>query len=52
MTRFLNRQGELVRLRPSVRFVLVDSATHDSERGILFRREFLAALRAFIGSAS
>jgi len=41
---------ELVRLRPSVKLVVVDGATHAGARGILKRPETIAALRAFLVS--
>ena len=37
----------LVRIRPSVKSVVVEGATHGGPRGILGRPELLAALRAF-----
>ena len=37
----------LVRIRPSVKSVVVEGATHGGSRGILGRPELLAALRAF-----
>ena len=40
---------ELVRLRPSVKLVVVDGATHAGPRGILRRPETIAALREFLG---
>ena len=36
-------------LRPSIEYVVVDSATHTGARGILTRTETLSALRAFLG---
>ncbi|WP_310569602.1 alpha/beta hydrolase [Gemmatimonas sp.] len=36
-------------LRPSIEYVVVDSATHSGVRGILTRSETLTALRAFLG---
>ena len=38
----------LVRIRPSVKLVIVDGATHAGPRGILGRPELIAALRAFL----
>jgi pimeloyl-ACP methyl ester carboxylesterase len=38
----------LVRLRPSVKSVVVEGATHGGPRGVLGRPELLAALRAFL----
>lgn len=35
--------------RPSIEYVVVDSATHSGVRGILTRAETLSALRAFLG---
>lgn len=43
---------ELVRLRPSVRLVVVDGATHAGRRGILTRPETTAALREFLARTS
>ena len=40
---------ELVRLRPSVKLVVVDGATHAGPRGILRRPETIAVLREFLG---
>ena len=39
---------ELQKLRPSVKLVVIDGATHGGERGVMARPEFVAALRAFI----
>jgi pimeloyl-ACP methyl ester carboxylesterase len=39
---------DLVRLRPSVKLVIIDGATHGGARGILTRPETLAALRNFL----
>jgi len=39
---------ELVRLRPSVKLVVVDGATHGGANGILRRPETIAALKEFI----
>jgi pimeloyl-ACP methyl ester carboxylesterase len=38
----------LVKIRPSVKLVVVDGATHAGPRGILGRPELLTALRAFV----
>ena len=38
----------LVRIRPSVRLVTIDGATHAGPRGVLGRPELIAALRAFL----
>ena len=38
----------LVRIRPSVKSVVVEGATHGGPRGILGRPELIAALRAFL----
>jgi len=40
----------LVRLRPSVRLVVVEGATHDDVRGVLRRPELIAALRDFLSA--
>lgn len=40
----------LVALRPSVKLVVVDGATHAGARGILRRPELLAALRGFLAA--
>ena len=40
----------LVRLRPSVRLVVVEGATHDGARGVLGRPELIAALRDFLST--
>ena len=40
----------LVRLRPSVRLIVVDGATHDGARGVLGRPELSAALRSFLSA--
>jgi pimeloyl-ACP methyl ester carboxylesterase len=37
----------LVRIRPSVKLVVIDGATHAGAAGILGRPELLAALRTF-----
>ena len=42
---------ELVRLRPSVKLVVVDGATHAGARGILRRSETIAALQEFLALA-
>jgi hypothetical protein len=39
---------EFVRLRPSVKLVIIDGATHAGAPGILTRPETLAALRDFL----
>src|SRR5690348_14302982 len=41
---------QLVRLRPSVKVVVVDGATHGGQRGILGRPETIAALREFLAA--
>ena len=41
---------ELVRLRPSVKLVVVDGATHGGAQGILRRPETISALREFLAS--
>jgi pimeloyl-ACP methyl ester carboxylesterase len=38
----------LVRIRPSVKLVVVNGATHAGPRGILRRPELLAALHGFL----
>jgi len=43
---------QLVRLRPSVKVVVVDGATHGGRRGILGRAETVAALRDFLAAHS
>ena len=40
----------LVRLRPSVKLVVVDGATHSGPRGILGRPELIAAVRDFLSA--
>jgi pimeloyl-ACP methyl ester carboxylesterase len=40
----------LVRIRPSVKLVVVDGATHAGPRGILGRPELIAALREFLSN--
>jgi pimeloyl-ACP methyl ester carboxylesterase len=40
----------LVRLRPSVRLVVVEGATHAGARGVLGRPELIAALRGFLSA--
>jgi hypothetical protein len=40
----------LVRLRPSVRLVVVEGATHAGIRGVLARPELIAALRDFLST--
>ena len=42
----------LVRLRPSVKLVVVDGATHAGPRGILRRPELIAAIRDFLSARS
>jgi pimeloyl-ACP methyl ester carboxylesterase len=44
----LGSARELQKLRPSIRLVVVDGATHGGDRGILLRPEFLTALREFL----
>jgi pimeloyl-ACP methyl ester carboxylesterase len=41
---------QLKMLRPGLKLVIVDGATHNGERGILGRPELLAALREFIST--
>ena len=41
---------ELKKLRPDVKLVVIDGATHRGERGALRRPEFIAAVREFIDS--
>jgi pimeloyl-ACP methyl ester carboxylesterase len=43
---------ELAGLRPSVKLVVVDGATHAGARGVLRRPETIAALREFLARAS
>jgi pimeloyl-ACP methyl ester carboxylesterase len=40
----------LVRMRPSVKLVIVDGATHAGPRGVLRRPELIAALRQFLSA--
>src|SRR4029079_16089200 len=40
----------LVRIRPSVKLVVIDGATHAGPRGILRRPELIAALHDFLSS--
>ena len=42
----------LVRMRPSVKLIVVQGATHDGPRGVLLRRELLSALRDFLSAHS
>lgn len=46
------KQGmdSLVAIRPSVRLILLDGATHAGPRGILTRKELVPALREFVGA--
>jgi pimeloyl-ACP methyl ester carboxylesterase len=41
---------ELKKLRPEVKLVIIDGATHGGERGAMRRPEFIAAVREFIAS--
>jgi pimeloyl-ACP methyl ester carboxylesterase len=41
---------QLQKLRPDVKLVVVEGATHGGDRGVLARPELLSALRAFISS--
>jgi pimeloyl-ACP methyl ester carboxylesterase len=41
---------ELKQLRPDLKLVVIEGATHNGERGALRRAEFIAAVREFIGS--
>jgi hypothetical protein len=41
---------ELKNLRPDLRLVVVDGATHGGDRGAMRRPEFIAAVREFIVS--
>lgn len=41
---------DLIKLRPSMKLVTVDGATHGGPRGLLGRPEFVAAVRDFIAS--
>ena len=46
------KQGmdSLVAIRPGVRLILLDGATHAGPRGILTRKELVPALREFLGA--
>jgi pimeloyl-ACP methyl ester carboxylesterase len=46
------KQGmdSLVAIRPGVRLILLDGATHAGPRGILTRKELVPALREFVGA--
>jgi len=41
---------ELKKMRPDVKLVVVDGATHGGDRGVLRRSEFMAALREFLAT--
>lgn len=44
------RLEALTKLRPTVKLLIVDGATHGGERGILRRPELIAALRDFLSA--
>jgi hypothetical protein len=43
---------ELIKLRPTMKLVTVDGATHGGPKGLLGRPEFVAAVRELIASHS
>ena len=47
---YLTDFQELRKLRPEVKLVVIDGATHGGARGASRRPEFIAAVREFIGS--
>jgi pimeloyl-ACP methyl ester carboxylesterase len=47
---YLTDFQELKKLRPDVKLVVIDGATHVGERGAMRRPEFIAAVREFIAS--
>ena len=47
---YLTDFQELKKLRPDVKLVVIDGATHGGERGAMRRPEFIAAVREFITS--
>ena len=47
---YLTDFQELKKLRPDVKLVVIDGATHGGERGAMRRPEFIAAVREFIAS--
>ena len=48
---YLSDFQELKKLRPDLKLVVVDGATHGGDRGAMRRPEFLAAVREFISSS-
>jgi pimeloyl-ACP methyl ester carboxylesterase len=44
------RLEALRQLRPDVKLVIVDGATHGGDRGVVARPEFIRELRAFIAA--
>jgi len=50
LDRYLADFQELKKLRPDVKLVVVEGATHGGDRGAMRRPEFIAAVREFIAS--